>query len=109
MASKWVKNLKSTLKKIEDLSGEDRLSCVSAILLCNNAMMGSGKGWNSWISDPSIMEHLSEEDLKKLLKEFKDVIKVVLNFDVKWTLILFEKAKEKEKQKGDNSKLNYVR
>ena len=91
MSKKWIRKVKKHIIEIESLDPKDRLEIVSAILKCNNAVAGSVNGWATWISNPSIMNSFTEEDLKTILEEFKKVAIPFLKNDVKWTEYLLKK------------------
>ena len=94
----WLKDTKALLEKIKKIHISDRLANTSSILQCNDAMGRTLNGWLQWLSNPSIMEHFEEKELKDLLKEFKEVAILFLELDVKYsTSILDRHKKEKEK------------
>lgn len=89
----WINKVKETIKEIESLEGRDRLECVSGINKCNKAILASYMGWNSWLTNPIVMNDFTEEDLRQILNEFKEVAITVLKNDLKWTLHVLEKLK----------------
>lgn len=92
----WINKVRETIKEIESLEAKDRLECVSGINKCNKAILASYMGWNSWLSNPIVMNDFTEEDLKQILAEFKEVAVTILKNDLKWTLYVLKKLKDNE-------------
>ncbi len=89
--NKWIDKVRESIKEIESLSPEDRLGCVDGINKCNKAILASYMGWNTWLSNPTIMCHFTEDELKEILSEFKEITTKVLKNDIKWTEHMIKK------------------
>lgn len=82
---KWTTGIKTLLKTIQNFKPADRLDYASAITICNIAMATSVNGWTRWLSDPRILNQISEKDLKKYFGEFQKIAKTFLELDVEAT------------------------
>jgi hypothetical protein len=51
----------------------------------NSVLFESVRGWDSWLRNPSFIDTFTEEELKDIFKQFKDVCLRFLEEDVKWT------------------------
>mgnify|MGYP000678048028 CR=1 FL=1 len=98
-ASKWIRKVEENIKEIRELNPSDRLEIVSAIAKCNNAITASVGGWATWLSSPTLMNELSEDELKAILEEFKEIAIQFLENDIKWTKLMNGRLKAKKKER----------
>jgi len=79
--NEWSKVTCNLLEELQKLKPKDRLSLVSSIVGCNVALARSVNGWAAWLTDPRIMNKLSESDLQKYYKKFSEITKQFLELD----------------------------
>ena len=81
----WTEERVKALEDIKKLEPSDRLGLYASLIRMNSALFESIRGWDSWLRNPSFIDTFSEEELKQIYKEFKDVCVRFLEEDVKWT------------------------
>ena len=81
----WTEERSKALEDIKKLEPNDRLGLYSSLIRMNSALFESVRGWDSWLRNPSFIETFSEEELKDIYKEFREVCVRFLEQDVKWT------------------------
>jgi len=81
----WTDERTKALEDIKKLEPSDRLGLYASLIRMNSALFESVRGWDSWLRNPSFIETFSEEELKQIYKEFKDVCVRFLEEDVRWT------------------------
>jgi hypothetical protein len=81
----WTDERSKALDDIKKLEPVDRLGLYASLIRMNSALFESVRGWDSWLRNPSFIETFSEEELKDIFKQFKDVTLRFLEEDVKWT------------------------
>jgi len=95
---KWINRVKATIKEIESMFPKDRLGYVNGINKCNKAILASYMGWNTWLTNPSIMNDFDESELEQILSEFKEIATKILKNDVKWTEHVMKKLNTKSEE-----------
>jgi hypothetical protein len=81
----WTEERAKALEDIKKLDPADRLGLYASLIRMNSALFESIRGWDSWLRNPSFIDTFSEEELKQIYKEFRDVCVRFLEEDVKWT------------------------
>lgn len=81
----WTEDRAKALEDIRKLEPSDRLGLYASLIRMNSVLFESVRGWDSWLRNPSFIETFSEEELKDIYKQFKDVCVRFLEEDVKWT------------------------
>jgi hypothetical protein len=81
----WTEERNKALDEIKKLEPIDRLGLYASLIRMNSALFESVRGWDSWLRNPSFIDTFSEEELKDIFKQFKDVCLQFLEEDVKWT------------------------
>ena len=81
----WTEERLKALEDVKKLEPSDRLSLYSSLIKMNSALFESVRGWDSWLRNPSFIETFTEDELKEICKQFKDVCVRFLEEDVKWT------------------------
>jgi hypothetical protein len=81
----WTEERTKALDDIKKLEPADRLGLYASLIRMNSALFESVRGWDSWLRNPSFIDTFSEEELKEIFKQFKDVCLRFLEEDVKWT------------------------
>ena len=81
----WTEERNKALDDIKKLEPADRLGLYASLIRMNSALFESVRGWDSWLRNPSFIDTFSEEELKDIFKQFKDVCLRFLEEDVKWT------------------------
>jgi len=82
---KWIRKVEEQIKYLEELEPTDRLSFMSGIAFCTNAIVGSVSGWEAWLSSPTLMENFREEELREIFNEFRRVTIGFLKYDIEWS------------------------
>lgn len=106
-AISWIKQVKKYMKKIEEASPKDRLGYMSEIDRCNKAIFASTQGWEYWLSNPTIIDQFTKEELEEMLDEFRELALQFLRNDIKWTEHLLGKA-QMSKLKSSSSSRRYI-
>ena len=70
---------------MEATKDRDRLELVNSILFGLGALGKSVGGWVQWLSNPSIMNNFSEEELEEMNKTITDFVKSFIEYDIKIT------------------------
>jgi hypothetical protein len=81
----WTEERAKALEDVKKLDPADRLGLYASLIKMNSALFESVRGWDSWLRNPAFIETFSEEELKEIYKQFKDVCVRFLEEDVKWT------------------------
>lgn len=81
----WTEDRGKALEDIKKLEPNDRLGLYASLIRMNSALFESVRGWDSWLRNPAFIDTFSEEELKDIYKEFRDVCVRFLEEDVKWT------------------------
>lgn len=81
----WTEDRAKVLEDIKKLDPNDRLGLYASLIKMNSSLFESVRGWDSWLRNPAFIDTFSEEELKDIYKEFKDVCVRFLEEDVKWT------------------------
>lgn len=81
----WTEEQAKALEEIKKLDPADRLGLYASLIRMNSALFESVRGWDSWLRNPSFIETFSEDELKDIFKQFKDISVRFLEEDVKWT------------------------
>jgi hypothetical protein len=81
----WTDERTKALEDIKKLEPADRLGLYASLIRMNSALFESVRGWDSWLRNPAFIDTFSEEELKEIYKQFKDVCVRFLEEDVKWT------------------------
>lgn len=81
----WTEERTKILEDLKKLDPSDRLGFYSALIRLNSALFESVRGWDSWLRNPSFIDTFSQEELKDIFNEFKDVCTRFLEEDIKWT------------------------
>jgi hypothetical protein len=81
----WTEERAKSLEDIKKLEPADRLGLYASLIRMNSALFESVRGWDSWLRNPAFIDTFSEEELKEIYKQFKDVCVRFLEEDVKWT------------------------
>ncbi|MDP7975339.1 MAG: DUF2153 family protein [TACK group archaeon] len=83
--SSWEDRLIKKMDMVKKMNYGDRLSLYNDVRVINLAMMESVNGWNQWLSDPSIIDTFTEEELRELFDGFRRVALEFMEMDLKWT------------------------
>jgi hypothetical protein len=81
----WTEDRSKALDDIKKLDPADRLGLYASLIRMNSALFESVRGWDSWLRNPSFIETFTEDELKEIYKQFKDVCVQFLEEDVRWT------------------------
>ncbi len=81
----WTEERTKALDDIKKLEPADRLGLYASLIRMNSALFESVRGWDSWLRNPSFIDTFTEEELKDIFKQFKDVCLQFLEEDVRWT------------------------
>jgi len=81
----WTDERTKILVDLKKLEPTDRLSLYSSLIKLNSALFESVRGWDSWLRNPAFMDTFSQEELKEIFTNFKDVTTSFLEEDIKWT------------------------
>lgn len=81
----WSDERTKALDDIKKLDPADRLGLYASLIRMNSVLFESVRGWDSWLRNPSFIETFTEDELKEIYKQFKDVCVRFLEEDVKWT------------------------
>ena len=108
MSKKWVRRVDQQIKRILALVPKDRLQCLNALKTSWRALDSSQKGWAQWMSDTSIIEEFTMEQLEDVLNGYRELVLAFLKFDRETTMMLInlrEEASKKDKQESDKEKM----
>ncbi len=97
---KWIKEVEKTREGIKTLTAEDRLKACSSIAKLHGAILGSLKGWSDWLKNPTVLDQLSEEELKETFEIFRHLALEFLDLDLKMTRAVLKKQPKKKKSKN---------
>jgi len=81
----WAEERTKALDEIKKLEPVDRLGLYASLIRMNSALFESVRGWDSWLRNPSFIDTFTEEELKDIFKQFRDVCVQFLEEDVRWT------------------------
>jgi hypothetical protein len=81
----WTEERNKALDEIKKLEPADRLSLYASLIRMNSALFESVRGWDSWLRNPSFIDTFTQDELKEIFKQFKDVCVRFLEEDVTWT------------------------
>ncbi len=81
----WTEERGKLLEDIKKLDPADRLGLYASLIRMNSALFDSVRGWDGWLRNPAFIDTFSEEELKDIFKQFKDVCVRFLEEDVRWT------------------------
>ena len=85
----WVKMQKRMLSALEEaekqLKNGDRLSLVIASRTAFQHMIKTLKAFDQWLQDPLIVNHMPEEMLREVQEKAWDLLKKLLELDIKHT------------------------
>jgi hypothetical protein len=81
----WAEERAKALEEVKKLAPVDRLGLYASLIKMNSALFESVRGWDSWLRNPTFIDTFTEEELKEIYAEFKDVCIHFLEEDVKWT------------------------
>lgn len=81
----WTEERSKAIEEIKKLDPADRLGLYASLIRMNSALFESVRGWDGWLRNPSFIDTFSQEELKDIFKQFKDVCLRFLEEDVKWT------------------------
>lgn len=104
----WVKKVEEEREKIKKWQTTDRLSMVSKLMFMNGSVASSVTGWHSWLTNASVMEQLSEEQLRELVDEFEKIAVAFLDLDIKYTKLVQKKMETEEGKKKSKKTSAYV-
>ena len=81
----WTEERNKSLDEIKKLEPADRLGLYASLIRMNSALFESVRGWDSWLRNPSFIDTFTQDELKEIFKQFKDVCVRFLEEDVRWT------------------------
>src|SRR5271157_3949314 len=81
----WTEERNKALDEIKKLEPADRLGLYASLIRMNSALFESVRGWDSWLRNPTFIDTFSQEELKEIFGQFKDVCVRFLEEDVRWT------------------------
>jgi len=81
----WAEERAKALDEIRKLEPKDRLGLYASLIRMNSALFDSVRGWDTWLRNPTFIDTFTEEALKEIYKQFKDICVKFLEEDVKWT------------------------
>ena len=81
----WAEERAKALDEIRKLEPKDRLGLYASLIRMNSALFESVRGWDTWLRNPTFIDTFSEEELKEIYKQFKDICVKFLEEDIKWT------------------------
>jgi hypothetical protein len=81
----WTDERTKALDEIKKLEPDDRLGLYASLIRMNSALFESVRGWDAWLRNPSFINTFTQEELKEIFKQFKDVCIRFLEEDVRWT------------------------
>ncbi|MGA8903926.1 MAG: DUF2153 family protein [Candidatus Bathyarchaeia archaeon] len=81
----WTEERSKAVEDIKKLEPADRLGLYASLIRMNSALFESVRGWDSWLRNPSFIDTFTEEELKDIFKQFREVCLRFLEEDVKWT------------------------
>lgn len=95
----WVKDLEKTKKSIKKLTTDDRLKTCASIAKLHTAILASMQGWLAWLKNPTVLDQLSEEELKETFEVFKKLALEFMDLDLKMSKSVLAKRPKKVKVK----------
>lgn len=104
----WIAKTEEAIRILREKKPKDRLELVAAIEEAVVSVNASTIGWNSWTKSPQVMKQFSEEELQSMWEKLRDFGCDFLEFDLKWTKNLKEKASVKNKDAKENHRRNYI-
>src|SRR5208337_2959402 len=69
----WADERTNVLADIRKLEPTDRLSLYSGLIKLNSALFESVRGWDSWLRNPMFMQTFSQDELREIFRDFKDI------------------------------------
>lgn len=110
MLEKWIKQVEENKKEIQKLRTKDRLEIVSSIAKLHTAIVASLQGWVTWLRNPTVMNQLSEEELKETFEVFKKLAVDFLELDLKMSSSVLKKSSKgrKKKRKRKEGSKTYI-
>jgi len=90
----WIQETLKEIEKIKKWKVDDRLSFVSKLTYMNSALASSVTGWNSWLTNATVMERFSADELEKLAVAFEKLTVDFLELDTKYTMMMKNKLKD---------------
>jgi hypothetical protein len=81
----WTEERTKALDEIKKLDPTDRLGLYASLIRMNSALFESVRGWDSWLRNPTFIDTFTQEELKEIFGQFKDVCVRFLEEDVRWT------------------------
>lgn len=108
---KWIKETKKSKEEIKKLKKKDRLETAASLVKLHNAISASLKGWAAWLTNPTVLDQLTEEELLETFKVFQKLALEFLDLDIKMTSAVLNRRKEKEKKqhrKKRRTKTGYI-
>jgi len=81
----WAEERNKALDDIKKLEPADRLGLYASLIRMNSALFESVRGWDSWLRNPTFIDTFTEDELKEIYKEFRQICLKFLEEDVKWT------------------------
>jgi len=73
------------LDEIKKFDPADRLGLYASLIRMNSALFESVRGWDSWLRNPTFIDTFTQEELKEIFGQFKEVCVRFLEEDVRWT------------------------
>ena len=88
MSESWVREsqrIMEQIKRLQDVSGRDRLDMVRSIRFILLAINRSISGWLWWINNPDVMIKFSLEELKDMNEKLSEFALSFIEYDVNVT------------------------
>ncbi len=86
---KWIETQQNFLASIEKIEGElseaDRLDLILATRTAFKHIIKTIEAFDKWLQDPFIVGHMPREMLQEVQKETWDILKKILELDIKHT------------------------
>lgn len=95
----WIEKVKEYKKEIAKLETKDRLQTTASIFTLHGSIAASLNGWAQWLTNPSVMNQLTKEELEETFQVFKKLAEEFLDLDFKMTSSVLKKQKKKKRKK----------
>ena len=81
----WADKVRNTLRFLDQIKEKDRLDRNATMWFIIGAMSSSIRGWAKWLSSPTLMAAVSEEDFEDAVTRMRKIAKEWLDLDIEIT------------------------
>ena len=112
MNTKWVKKCQESLKNIESFQTGSRVQTATQLVYMHNILYESMVGWaqllnkvlmdalSSSINIKKVESPITNEELDDIFKNYREIVKTYLEYDIKITNLIDSKLKKSKTKKG---------